>query len=59
VEKLLFSIVKFWKENMIVDSSANRIVFPKEKIPVIEKEIYQIFMQSRQLKYTHIDLSLS
>jgi len=44
---------------MIVDSSANRIVFPKEKIPVIEKEIYQIFMQSRQLKYTHIDLSLS
>lgn len=42
---------------MILDGT--RIVFPKEKLPVIEKEIYQIFLQSRQLKYTHIDLSLS
>lgn len=31
----------------------------KDKIPCIEKDLEQIFLRSRRLKYTYIDLTLS
>jgi len=43
----------FYDDNMIETG------YIKDRIPCIEKDLEQIFISSRQLKYTYIDLTLN
>lgn len=53
VESLLKIMFAFYDDNMIETG------YIKDRIPCIEKDLEQIFISSRQLKYTYIDLTLN